>query len=139
MRFHQGDGRVSIRQRHAEAGEIAADSYRGRRVRLSAQIETDNAGRAVLWMRVDGPNMKVLSADWMEDRPINGTTDWKRYDEVLDVPPDAIGIAFGYNLRGKGTVWATDFRLEPVGKDVPISASPTKPLPNAPVNMDFEQ
>lgn len=126
-------GNATLRQ------EIAADNYRGQRLRLSAQFKTDDAGRAVMWMRVDGPKNKVLAWYGMEDRPISGTTDWKRYDVVLDVPSDAVDFAFGYNLHGGGIVWARDFKLETVGKDVPVSAPAKKPAPKTPVNMDFDQ
>lgn len=119
--------------------EIAADNYHGRRLRLSAKIKTDHANRAQLWMRVDGPGRKVLAFYNMGTRPVTGTTDWKRYDVVLDVPSDALDIAFGYFLSGGGTAWARDFKLETVGRDVPVSAPSKKPTPKTPVNMDFKQ
>ena len=125
-------GNATLRQ------EIAADNYRGQRLRLSAQIKTDNAGRALLWMRVDGPKMKMLYFYGMEDRPISGTTQWKRYDVVLDVPRDAVDIAFGYNLNGSGTAWARDFKLDPVGTDVAVSNSIRSTLSDKPVNPNFD-
>lgn len=118
--------------------KVSAGDYRGRRLRLSAQIKTEDAANAVLWMRVEGPDGKVLDWYGMADRPISGTTDWKRYDVVLDVQPEAVAVAFGYRLMG-GTAWARDFKLDPVGKDVPLSAGPILPLPKAPVNLDFGQ
>ncbi|MDE1987176.1 MAG: transcriptional regulator [Alphaproteobacteria bacterium] len=119
--------------------EIAADNYRGQRLRLSAQIKTDDAAAAQLWMRVDGPKRKILRFYNMGDRPVVGTTGWKRYDVVLDVPSDAVHVLFGYFLNGGGTVWSRDFKLEPVGKDVPVSVFPSKPLPKTPANMNFDQ
>ncbi len=126
-------GNATLRQ------EISADNYRSQRLRLSAQIKTDGAALTRLWMRVDGLQGKTLASYFMGDRPISGTTEWRRYDVVLDVPSDAVEVAFGYNLKGGGTAWARDFKLEPVGKDVPVSAPPNGPLPNAPVNTDFKQ
>ena len=88
-------------------------------------------------MRVDGPNGKMLGFYNMGDKPITGTTDWTRYDVVLDVPPESVAVAFGYFLNGRGTAWAREFKLEQVGKDVPVSEFSAKPPPKAPANMDF--
>lgn len=119
---------------------ISADNYRGQRLRLSAQIKTSNAARAQLWMRVDGPDTRLLGFYNMGDKPVVGTTDWKRYDVVLDVPAEAMNIAFGYFLSGDGIVWATDFKLEPVGKDVAVSKFPNeKKYLGGPENMNFDQ
>ena len=41
---------------------------------------------AGLWMRVDGQQNQVLSFDNMQNRPFRETTDWKKYEVVLDVP-----------------------------------------------------
>lgn len=116
--------------------EVAADNYRGKRLRLSALLKTADAGRAQLWMRMDGADSKMLGFYNMDDRPVTGTNDWKRYSLVLDVPEGTQDIAFGMFLNGKGEVWAEDFRLEAVGKDVPVS---NFQMPKAPVNLNFGQ
>lgn len=115
---------------------IAADKYLGKRLRLSAMLKTSGANRAQLWMRMDGADSKMLGFYNMDDRPVTGTTDWKRYSLVLDVPEETQGIAFGVFLNGKGQLWAEDFKLEPIGKDVPVSITQ---LPKAPLNMNFDQ
>lgn len=120
--------------------QLAPDNYIGKRVRVSAMIKTFGAERAGLWLRIDGPNGQQLGFFNMDEHPITGTTDWKRYSAVLDVPPAAVGVAFGYFLYGKGQAWADDFKLETVDKDVPVSASSgAKPLPKAPTNLGFDQ
>ena len=116
---------------------IAPDTYRGKRVRLSGAMKTQEAEAAEMWMRVDGPNARVLSFDNMGDRAVRGTTDWKNYDIVLDVPPESIDIAFGFFLQGKGMVWADAFKLEIVGTDVAVTSR--IPLPKAPQNLNFDQ
>lgn len=118
---------------------IAAGNYHDQRLRLSAQMKTDNAARAQLWMRVDGPSGKMLGFYNMGDKPVVGTTEWKRYDVVLDVPSDAVEIAFGYFLSGSGIVWAKDIKLEAVNKDVPVSSFPDNPVPRTPANMSFDE
>jgi anti-sigma factor RsiW len=96
---------------------FAADDYRGKRIRMSGYIKVENvAGRAGLWMRVDGPE-----GETMQDRPVTGTTGWEKFQVILDVPPDSDQIAFGVLLKGAGIVWVDDFQFEVVGDDVPTT------------------
>ncbi len=67
--------------------------YLGKRVKLSGYIKSENVlNWAGMWLRIDGEgsftgiNNKTLGFDNMEDRAIKGTTDWKLYEIVLDVP-----------------------------------------------------
>lgn len=117
---------------------ISAEDYRGGRWRLSADMKTEQAGRAQMWMRVDGDNRKTLAFDNMDSRPVSGTTDWKRYQIVLDVPSDSIDIAFGFFLMQSGKVWADNFKLEKVDASVPVTSSMAG-MPKAPRNLDFER
>jgi hypothetical protein len=120
---------------------ISADEYRGARWRLSGFMKTEQAGRAQMWMRVDGAEAKLLAFDNMDSRAVTGTTDWKRYEIVLDVPAGSIDIAFGYFLAGGGKVWGDNFKLEKVDATVPVTATtPGVPgMPKAPANPDFER
>src|ERR1700722_9466943 len=62
--------------------------YAGKRVRLSAFVKTENVvGSAGLWMRLDGGGARQ-AFDNMNDRPLQGTHDWTRYEIVLDVAPN---------------------------------------------------
>ena len=73
----------------------------------------------------------------MDDHPVTGTTDWTRYDVVLDVPQNSTGICYGFFLQGgKGEAWADNLRLEPVGPDVPVSRMLP---PSTPVNLGFDR
>lgn len=103
-----------------------ADPYRGTRVRMSGWAKADGvADWAGLWMRVDGPDkrktQRSLSFDNMQNRPIKGTSDWTRYEIVLDVPPASIEIAFGILLQGIGEVRLDDVQFATVGSDVPTT------------------
>ena len=119
---------------------IAADNYQGSRLRLSALLRTGNANRAQMWMRVDGADRKVLAFDNMDARPVSGTTDWQRYEIVLDVPKDSVDIAFGFFLMGGGSVWADQFQMDQVGDSIPTTAAmQAPPKSRSPVNLDFSQ
>ena len=106
---------------------VSADSFRGQRVRLSARIKTSDAVRVQMFLSAIKPGAQLGY-----DMPaIHGTTDWRRYEIVMDVPRDADELSFGFFVGGgdhlflprdgKGVAWADSFMLEAVGKDVAVS------------------
>ncbi len=104
----------------AIAQSIRADSYRGKRVRLSGFLKSIGLSPATyFWMRIDGGPGET--SDFMQRRPIMGTSDWKKQELVLDVPASAIGITFGFLLNGVGQAWLDDVVLEVVGQDVTLT------------------
>ena len=117
---------------------ISSDGHRGQRIRLSGKIRSENVlSWAGLWMRIDGRDEPPLEFDNMQDRPITGTSDWQRYEIVLDVPAESLAISFGILLFGGGRVWLDDLQFEEVDESVPITNLPD--LPQQPANLDFEQ
>lgn len=128
---------------------VKAEPYRGRRVRVSAEVEADGvAERAGLWFRVDGADA-VLAFDNMEGRPITGTVEPRRYSVVLDVPETAEQLAYGVLLSGAGAVVVDGVEVEPVETGVPTTdqlaapvavepASSSELLPH-PSNLNFEE
>ncbi len=115
---------------------IDAGAYRGKRLRLSALVASDGVAEwAGLWMRVDPKDRGApLAFDNMQGRPIKGKTGWTRREVVLDVAPEAAGIAYGLLLAGAGTVRMADVKLEVVDRKVPTTGG----LPDVPKNLDFE-
>ena len=115
-----------------------ADDYRSTRMRFSAEVRTvDVDGWLGLWMRVDGDGRIALAFDNMQSRAVKGTTDWQRYDVVLDVAADARAIAFGVLLHGRGHGWISGVRFEQVGPEVATTGSGPSTLPDGPANLDF--
>lgn len=97
-------------------------NYLGQRVRLSALIKTEDVdGWAGLWLRVDDAGNQILQFDNMQNRAITGTTDWARYEVVLDVPPESKRINLGLILAGNGRVWIDNVTLEIVDDNVPTT------------------
>jgi hypothetical protein len=95
---------------------LPASAHRGRRVRLSGWLRTENAkgsatgGGGVLMlqaMRGGAP----LAWNHMQDAPVQGTTSWKRYNVELDVPALADQIEVGAMLHGPGKLWLDDVEL----------------------------
>jgi hypothetical protein len=124
------DGAATLMQ------SIAPDAYRGKRVRFSGHVETDEvAGWAGLWMRADGADGRV-AFDNMQERAIHGTTAWTRHEVVLDVAGDAVTLQFGLVQDGAGASHLDDAALEVVGSDVAVTE--IDPRPRALHNADFE-
>lgn len=122
--------------------KISAEKYIGKRIRFSGWLKTENVkDGAVLWMRVDNTEHKTLQMDNMEKRLLKGSNDWKQYSIVLDVPPEADSIHFGFLISESGKVWASDLHLECVSKSVPSTnmLAEIKKLASEPVNLDFSK
>lgn len=131
------------------------EQYRGKRLRLSGYIRTrEVADRAGLWVQILGGGGSV-GFDNMQNRPVKGTSDWTKYEIVLDVPMSTLAITFGFLLRGSGQAWVDDFSFEVVGQDVSVTnmaeVNRTNPanvdaqtrasadVPTQPTNLDFER
>jgi hypothetical protein len=134
---------------------IRADNYRGRRIRLRGWVrQAGITGPDIgLWLRIDGPGI-TEGLDNFSSRPLTGTADWHQVESILDVPNDALGIAFGAQMSGKGEFFIDDLTLDVV----PATGATTNQLQGfvvsefdsttwakfygrqgaAPVNLDFE-
>ncbi|MDQ3588492.1 MAG: hypothetical protein M3375_09120 [Actinomycetota bacterium] len=124
---------------------FSAEHFLERRVRFSGALKCkDVEDRVGLWMRVDGPpapeGRRMLAFDNMAGRPVDGTTDWKRYEVVLDIPAEAWAIALGVLLVGQGQAWMSDFNVETVGPEVETTYTEmTAALPERPQNLDLSE
>ncbi|MBX9720708.1 MAG: hypothetical protein K2X81_04890 [Candidatus Obscuribacterales bacterium] len=130
------EGMVTIRQK------ISAEKYLGKRVQFSCWLKTENVKEgALLWMRVDAKDNNPLAFDNMENRPVKGSTDWKQYSVVLNIPEGAKAILFGVWLSETGKVWANNLEFRVVGNDVPVTDLMKKEdsLAGEPSNMDFSE
>ena len=122
--------------------ECLPGKYLGRRVRMSGLMKSkDVVDRAGFWFRVDQPNPnQSLSFDNMQDRAIRGTTDWKKYEIVLDVPAKASNLAYGALLSGTGQIWFSNLKFEVVDNSVPTTDLVNNNMPlSEPTNLDFEK
>jgi len=120
---------------------IDAEEYRGRKLRLTVNLRTEAADLGTSWMRIDGPENASIRFDNMTTRRVDGalkgTTDWTERSIVLDVPPLAGSIHYGFFLQGHGRLWARHFRLEVVDADVATTADVG--LHQRPTNLDFSE
>lgn len=93
-------------------GTFPVKAAAGKKIKFTGSIKTQlTDGWAGLWWRADGPK-GVLAFDNMQLRAPTGTTDWKRYEVVLDVPAETVNINFGVLMPGKGRAWFDDLQVE---------------------------
>ena len=124
--------------------QSSPDKYLGKRVRMTGYVKTENvASWAGLWLRIDqSGSQQPLSFDNMGSRPIKGTTGWKKYEIVLDIPGNASLMAYGALLDGTGQVWFDNITFEIVDHSVQTTDFKIVNNPatlSAPINLDFEK
>lgn len=114
-------------------GSVPADSFRGRRVRIIADIEARNvSGGASAWLRVDGPS-GMLSLENNTDNALTGTNSGRHATTVF-VPPEATRLVFGLLLSGSGEATARGLRLEvrpPIAANTPLAPPAQRVLDSA--------
>lgn len=128
-----------------------ADDFRGKRIMMSGWMKTEYANNAQFWMRIDGQNGETMGFDNMQDRPIRGSTDWQKYEIILDVSEAALNIAFGVLLTKGGQAWVDDLQFEVVSQDISSTNMlshnvsnnrknrlSNKNYPGKPINLNFE-
>ncbi len=120
-----------------------AEQYLGKRLKMTGYVKSlDVKGWAGLWLRVDQKDSKTaLGFDNMMDRPIKKTSDWKKYEIVLDVPANASDIAYGALLVGQGQIWFSDIVFEIVDNSTVVSdeCEVCSKVLKAPTNLNFEK
>jgi hypothetical protein len=131
--------------------DFSAAQYIGKRVRLSGYLKSAGVSSwGGLWMRVDDAHQTKNGYpesvafdnmhDGLKDVSIKGTTDWRNYSVVLDVPEGATGIYIGFLLDGPGTLWLSSVKVEVVGPEVPVTGRPAnRPLADSPANLSLSQ
>ncbi len=101
---------------------LDAKPYRGKRVRLNAYLKSEDVSQQasmVLWV-ADADDFATAQDD-MGGHWLVGSNDWKKYDIVCDVSPEATTIAVQGYIRGTGALFIDDIHLDVVGKDVPLN------------------
>jgi hypothetical protein len=101
-------------------------NYEGKQIELRAYMKLQNVtnGPIGLMLRIDGPNGS-LQFDNMQQKNIQGTSDWKLYSVILPLPEDAKQFYIGALLIGTGKLWVDDFQLLIDGEDI-SKAKPKK-------------
>ncbi len=119
--------------------------YAGKKIKMTGMVRSVNVDNwAGLWLRVDqAGSQQPLAFDNMHDRAVKGTTAWKKYEIVLDVPLNASILAYGALLSGTGQIWFDNISFEVVGNSEKATGTfdPGKlnNIQTEPTNLDFEK
>jgi hypothetical protein len=123
MLLTQKAGAVSAADLWSATGtSVSAAAYRGLRVRLTADVKTQQATvGAAVWLRLDDAagTRKLCNMIDPVDRRLKGTNEFTALSCVLDVPETTQSVVFGLILAGPGSAWVGTATLETVGSDVP--------------------
>ena len=114
---------------------FSPNNYIGKKIRMTGFMKSKNVDNwAGFWLRIDKTDSKA-TLDNMYDRPVKGTTDWTKYEIVLEVPETAKNIAFGALINGTGQIWFGNLNFEIADDSVPA----TKKVKDEPTNLNFEK
>ncbi|XYD11329.1 glyoxalase superfamily protein [Methylobacterium sp. NMS12] len=126
---------------------VSAVPFRGRRVAIGAKLRCQDVTHgATLWVRVDAMPGHTFAFDNLKDAPdgwLFGNTSWVERRVVLDVCAEAISLHFGFFLKGRGALWAADFRVEEAAAAA-LTAPPFPPRSreaawSTPTNLTFSE
>ncbi|MFP4191418.1 MAG: hypothetical protein ACLFU6_05030 [Candidatus Hydrogenedentota bacterium] len=86
----------------------------GEELRVSAQIKTEKAGEAMVWVQAirNQPWRILRTASTSERRVFSGTREWTEVSHTFRVPEKANYLVVRCVLRGSGRAWFDDLRLE---------------------------
>ena len=124
----------------------SAKEYLGKKVKMSGFIKTENISNWVgMWLRIDPINS--ISSEYfdnMGNRPITGTTNWTKYEIILDIPTNSNSMNFGVLISGTGKVWFDNLSFEVLGKSTEkfndsLNIEISNKLLRKPTNLDFEE
>jgi hypothetical protein len=106
---------------------VDAEQFVAKRVRVTGYVKGNEvSGIAGLFLRTYEPRgiQRVVDLSRLEGMAVTGTSDWRKYEVVMDVPAYSYAISYGLSITGEGEVWLDSLAVEVVGDDVPITASP---------------
>jgi hypothetical protein len=92
---------------------VPAEALRGKTIRFSGWLKTRDAnGRGAALIASAEASGAIVAHDYMTDREVTGTRDWRKYALTLKVPPHAGNVHVGVMMMGTGSVWFDDPELE---------------------------
>lgn len=107
---HMLGGGVMNNQFGTATARAPAAGMSGQRVTIRAEIRTQDAEAATLWVRAEGLG-KTLRLENNMEHPIFGSSDWTAQTAVLDLPEGTERIAYGLLLIGPGAVSARNITV----------------------------
>lgn len=123
-------------------GFLAA-GYRGQRLQMTTYVKAEDVKRANFHLAIIGPNVEpnnVRTTQHMTSthlHPVEGSSDWTRYELVIDVPENANSIQVSFSMEGHGKIWLDSIRFAAVDKTVPLTGTRVIPPLREAENLNF--
>jgi hypothetical protein len=124
----------------------STSEYLGKKIKMSGFIKTENVSNwSGMWLRIDSKKSQSRKYfDNMRDRQIKGTTNWTKYEIIMNVPTNSNDMNFGVLLNGTGKVWIDNISFEVIGVSTEkfndsLNIGISKKLLSKPTNLDFEK
>ncbi len=105
-----------------------------KKMKLEAAIKTKDATEVALWLQCwrKQPWGVLLAVSSSQESPMYGTRDWESISLPVEVPDGTDFLTVRCVLKGTGTAWFDDIRLEPQEEMKRPEASPKEKAPSAP-------
>ena len=110
---------------------VSALPFHGGRAEIQADLRCEGVVHgATIWARVDVMPGHILAFDNLKEASegwLFGDAPWSRRRIVIDVPPEALTLNFGFFLKGLGSLWAANFTVEKALNAASLTARPIEP------------
>lgn len=140
---HNGKNAVTIKSSSTTIKSHSASIWQnslptnfiGHRVKMTAFLKCQNVlDTAGLWFNVLNSPTQVLETD---EYFLTKTTDWKKFEIVLDIPKGTSNLNYGAFLSGTGQLWFSDIHFEIVDKSIASTSKKSEqyvPLDGEPID-----
>jgi len=110
---------ASLRDIGAVKQVASSEICRGKRVRFQAEVSTQDADGAGLWLGAATRDVQIMDA--MYNRLITGSSEWKNIELVIDVPSNAEYVSYGLWMKGSGCCLMRNPQFDFVDQSVPLT------------------
>jgi RNA polymerase sigma factor (sigma-70 family) len=102
---------------------IPISDFLGKRIRFSAYVKPEGISNwgGLFLLALSRTNNQSEAIDFMANRPLAGSTDWRKAEIVVDITPATTDIHLGININGPGRIWMSEASIDIVGKEVPTT------------------
>lgn len=110
---------------------VRAADYRGKRVKVTGWIRTDDAMKVLPMLRAEGMHegeYHSLVVSNMQGKGLVGFNIWQVFTHVMDVPANAEVLTVGVQMLGPGKAWLDDLAMELVDSTVATTSSAAPPV-----------
>ena len=123
--------------------QVVVADVGGKQIEFSGFVRTEAASEAALWLQCfqQAPTRVIAAQTSALNDPLSGTTEWTRLSTGLVAPPSTDFVVVRCVLKGVGSAWFDELRLDIVGEaQVPLEAiepaeDPIDDAPDVPVEQ----